>query len=129
KTRKNTISVSCRTLDSWVSSLGIDPQLIGFVKCDVQGWESNVLEGAQHVLGQHRHIVWQFEVSPKHLEAAGSSLQAFSARVGRHFERFIDVDGDDIADRSTASLEDSLQYLQADPDHYKFTDILAYNTH
>lgn len=57
------VIVRSLTLDSWIDYLALDRSLIAFIKCDVQGWESNVLAGAPRTL-QHRHIAWQLEVSP-----------------------------------------------------------------
>ncbi len=112
------------TLDDWIDSLGLDPSLIAFIKCDVQGWESKVLAGAPRTL-RHRHIAWQLEVSPKHLRHAGSSLHGFCRMVQRQFDRFIDLGGDGRRSRSTSDLRTSLDYLSG---HRRFTDILVYNT-
>jgi FkbM family methyltransferase len=117
------VTVPARTLDTWIDSLAIDPLRIAFVKCDVQGWEARVLEGARRTLG-YRHIAWQLEVSPKHLRHAGSSLSHFCVVVRRHFHRFIDL-GADRQNRPTSELEASLGYLGV---HRRFTDILVYNT-
>ena len=46
-----TIEVSCRTLDSIVSELKIEPD---FLKIDVEGFEHVVLAGANQVLGKFR---------------------------------------------------------------------------
>jgi FkbM family methyltransferase len=118
------VSVRSLTLDDWIDSLALDPSLIAFIKCDVQGWESNVLAGAPRTL-QHRHIAWQLEVSPKHLRHAGSSLYDFCRMVQQQFDRFIDLGGEGRRSRSTSDLPTSLDYLST---HRRFTDILVYNT-
>jgi len=116
--------VPCRTLDNWIDSIGVDPALVAFVKCDVQGWEPRVLEGARRTL-QQRHIAWELEVSPKHLRHAGSSLQDVCGLVRAHFDRFTDLRGHGRRDRPTSELEASLAYLVT---RRRFTDILVYNT-
>jgi FkbM family methyltransferase len=45
------IQVRCRTLDSVVEELGIEPD---FMKIDVEGFEHLVLAGGSRVLGKHR---------------------------------------------------------------------------
>ena len=118
------VIVRSLTLDDWIDSLALDPSLIAFIKCDVQGWESNVLAGAPRTL-RHRHIAWQLEVSPKHLRHAGSSLYDFCRMVQQQFDRFIDLGGEGRRSRSTSDLPTSLDYLSG---QRRFTDILVYNT-
>jgi FkbM family methyltransferase len=118
------VTVQSRTLDKWVESLGVDPALVAFVKCDVQGWEPHVLEGARRTLRQ-RHIAWALEVSPKHLSHAGSSLPDFCRLVRAHFSRFIDLHGHRRRDRPTSDLEATLDFQAT---RRRYTDILVYNT-
>ena len=42
----DTVPVSTMTLDSWVTSCGIEPALASLVKLNVQGWEGLALLGA-----------------------------------------------------------------------------------
>jgi FkbM family methyltransferase len=120
----DTITVRSRTLDTWIESLHIDPALIGFIKCDVQGWEPQVLLGAERTLG-HRHIAWEMEISPKHLREAGSSLTELCRIIAARFDRFIDNRGEGPRDRPTSELEASLGYLGQ---RRSYTDVLIYNT-
>jgi hypothetical protein len=60
------------------------------VKLDVQGWESRVLAGATRLLA-HSHIVWSLEVSPKHLEFAGTPVSRLVDQIARHFTHVIDL--------------------------------------
>jgi len=124
RARPNRAVVPSRSLDSWVDSLAIDLANVAFIKCDVQGWEVRVLEGASRVL-QQRHIVWQFEVSPKHLEKAGSSLSEFCAVVRSHFDHFINLSGQGPHIQPASQLETALASVGR---ARRFTDILAYNT-
>lgn len=118
-----TVAVPCRTLDAWIMSLGIDPHAIAFIKCDVQGWEPQVLAGAPDTLAK-RHIVWELEVSPKHLTEAGSSLAALCGLISRSFDRFIDLRASDMLARPTAEIETSLGDVAADR---RYTNLLVYN--
>ena len=83
-----------------------------------------MLEGASETLRQ-RHIVWQLEVSPRHLRAAGCSVDECCALIGRHFDRFIDAHGDSLEDQSTDALQASLGYLTTG--RRPFTDLPLYN--
>jgi len=123
ESRSNRLSVPSRRLDTWVNSLDIDAAAVSFIKCDVQGWELQVMAGAPLVLGQ-RHIVWQFEVSPKHLEKSGTTLAEFCDAVSAHFDCFIDLSGQGPRGRATTELKAALSDLG---EKRRFTDILAYN--
>jgi FkbM family methyltransferase len=118
------VIVPSRTLDSWVEGLGIEPALVAFVKCDVQGWETRVLKGASSLL-QQRQIVWQIEVSPKHLSEAGTSLRELCCTLRHSFDRFIDLEGYGQRGRPTSELETALDYLG---EERRFTDLLVYST-
>jgi FkbM family methyltransferase len=118
-----TITVPCWTLDTWISLMGIDPAAVAFIKCDVQGREPHVLRGAPQTLAQ-RHIVWQLEVSPKHLSACGSSLPEFCALVGTYFDCFIDLRSRASEGRPTSELQSAMTYLGTER---RGTDIIAYN--
>jgi FkbM family methyltransferase len=124
RARPNRVVVPVRRLDTWVETLGIEPATIAFIKCDVQGWELRVMEGASRMLLQ-RHIAWQFEVSPKHLENAGTSLAEFCDAIRRSFDCFIDLTGQGPRTRTTKELLVALGDLGR---VRRFTDILAYNT-
>lgn len=60
------IQVACRRLDSIAESLGIGK--IGFMKIDVEGFEPQVIAGAQATIGRHRpHMLFEY-----HPDIAGS---------------------------------------------------------
>ena len=111
-TRYETLQVSMVTMDDWIARLGIDPELVAFVKMDVQGSEVGVLTGAARLLAQ-RHIAWQIEIDPHLLQAAGSSAAELFVLVRRHFTHFIDLNSDAVGERvrPVAELPDALAYL------------------
>jgi FkbM family methyltransferase len=117
------MTVPCRTLDSWIASLGIDLDAIAYIKCDVQGWEPHVLAGAAAALAA-QHIVWEVEVSPKHLTEAGSSVRDLCELLRRHFSRHIDVGRSDARPRPISELEASLDDV---PQARRYTNLLVYN--
>lgn len=84
------VKVRCRTLDSWVTSLGIDLDLVTFIKCDTQGWEGGIFRGAGEVL-EKKHITWQIEFWPRGLAKAGVTLEEMYGMIQRHFTHFIDI--------------------------------------
>ncbi len=122
------IPVPCRTLDAWIASLGIDPYAITFIKCDVQGWEPQVLAGATATLAKP-HIAWELEVSPKHLAEAGSSVDEVCGLIVRHFGRFIDFRAPEVRPRPTAELAASLNDLAGQhlSGQRRYTNLLVYN--
>jgi FkbM family methyltransferase len=107
-----TIRVPCRRLDSWLSSRHVDLEAVSFIKVDVQGWETRVLQGAPGALAK-RHIAWQIEVEPQQLAAAGSSLSELLAIVEGHFAQFVDLhpEATGARMRPIADLASSLGYL------------------
>lgn len=58
------------TVDGEVERLGLTPSL---VKVDVEGWELDVLRGAEEVLGRHRPVLL-VSVHPDVLEQRGISV-------------------------------------------------------
>jgi FkbM family methyltransferase len=108
-TRHETIEVPMVTLDEWVDRLSVDPDLVVFIKMDVQGSEVAVLKGAARMLA-HRHIAWQIEVDPHLLQAGGSSVADLFAILQRHFTHFIDLSRDAVGPRvrEVGELPDAL---------------------
>ncbi len=86
-----TIEVDSFTLDAWCDRMGIDPELVVYVKVDVQGSEVSVLLGATRLLG-FPHIAWQIEVNPRLLLAAGTSVDALCDLCTTYFTHFVDLD-------------------------------------
>ncbi len=120
------VTVPMRTLDAWIAGLGVDPDLVTFVKMDVQGWEAHVFAGATGLLAR-RHVAWQVEVSPLLLGRAGTALPAFYATLRTHFNRFTDLNKEHPSPRgrSTDELEQALSYLTESS--REETDLLLFN--
>jgi FkbM family methyltransferase len=76
--------VRCATLDGWLDERGVELGAVTFVKVDTQGWDVRVLHGAPRLLAGRRSV-WQVEVSPSHMKAAGSTIEDLAALVVRHF--------------------------------------------
>ncbi len=114
------------TLDSWVRRLGIDLDLVTFVKVDVQGYEPYVLAGAAATLA-HRHVVWQMEISPSLLRQAGTEPADLYARLSSHFSHFTDLNKNASGGRGrpTRELADALGYIEGG--HHDQTDLVLFN--
>ena len=93
-TKASTIRVPTRRLDTWCQRLGPDLDRVRYVKCDTQGWEAHILAGAPDLLTR-RSIVWEMEICPGLLSAAGSTLEELCATLARHFHWFVDLRADD----------------------------------
>lgn len=122
----DSVDVDMLTLDDWVRRHAIPLPLVTFVKVDVQGLESQVLDGAREVLAA-RHIAWQLEVGLGTLRQAGVDAAQHLDRLRAHFTHFTDLNKDASGERGrpTAELRDALAYLEARPDGH--TDILLFN--
>ncbi|MEQ1730425.1 MAG: FkbM family methyltransferase [Vicinamibacterales bacterium] len=120
------VEVEMLTVDDWVRRHGIPLPLVTFVKVDVQGLESQVLDGARDVLAA-RHIAWQLEVGLGTLRQAGVDAARHLDRLREHFTHFTDLNKDAAGDRGrpTAELRDALAYLEDRPDGH--TDVLLFN--
>ena len=122
-----TIEVPCWRLDDWCERLGIDPDLVAYVKVDTQGWEVDVLRGAPGLLARP-HIAWQLEVSPALLAAAGSSAPDMYALCAEHFTHFVDLGklAEGRRARPTPELAEALAYLE---DGESQTDVILFRAH
>ena len=109
----DTIEVPCWRLDDWCERLGIDPDLITYVKVDTQGWELDVLRGAPGLLAR-QHIAWQLEISPTLLAAAGGSAVDMYRLCADHFSHFVDLGklAEGRRARPTRELGEALAYLE-----------------
>jgi FkbM family methyltransferase len=125
--RRDSVSVQTWTLDDWMVHYDVDAPSVSFVKVDTQGWESHVLAGATRLLASH-HIGWVLEVSPRHLEAAGTPLVQLIAQCQAHFTHVIDLRGEDSKMRvvPVAHLADALAYLGTSKDA-TYTNLLLYH--
>jgi FkbM family methyltransferase len=84
------VDVPVFTLDTWAARVGIDLELLTFVKVDAQGSEAHVLQGARDVLRQ-RQVVWELEVHPRLLKSRGCDRQDLLGALAEHFTHFIDL--------------------------------------
>ena len=118
------IEVPCWTLDEWCRRLSIDLDLVAYVKVDTQGWEEHVLRGAEQLLDRP-HIVWQLEVAPALLEAAGTVATELYEMCAARFSHFINLDkrieGPRV--RRIQEMRDALQYLREGDS----TDVVLFN--
>lgn len=119
-----TIDVDSFTLDAWCDRMGIDPELVVYVKVDVQGSEVSVLLGATRLLG-FPHIAWQIEVNPRLLLSAGTSADALCDLCATHFTHFVDLDKQARGPRArpTRELRASIERLAG---HAPQTDIILF---
>jgi len=80
--------VPCMTLDDWTTWCGVDAGDVDFVKCDVEGSEGHVLEGATELLAL-RNAVWQLEYAPHRLRGLGTTQAMLMDTVGHWFTHFV----------------------------------------
>jgi FkbM family methyltransferase len=125
--RRDSVPVQTWTLDGWIAARGIDVAALSLVKVDTQGWESHVLAGAAQLLAA-RHVAWVIEVSPRHLEAAGTPLSRLIEQCQASFTHAIDLRGEHGKARviTMAQLPEALAHLEAStPPSY--TNVLLYH--
>ena len=119
-----TVPVPCLTLDTWTAKLGADLARVSYVNCDTQGWEAHVLAGAPKLLAR-KDIVWELEICPPLLEAAGSSLDALCATVVPAFKWFVDLRSPDLTPRPIDALASAVRTSLAGPRNY--TNVILHN--
>jgi FkbM family methyltransferase len=121
--KRNTIRVSTMRVDTWAARLGADLDRVRYVKCDTQGWEAHILAGAPRLLAR-RSIVWEMEICPPLLDAAGSSLDDLCTTLIRHFDWFVDLRADDetLDRRPTVQLAASVRAAIAG--HRNYTNVI-----
>ena len=118
------IEVPMVTLDVWVSRLGIDLNLVSFVKVDIQGWEGHMFAGAAAVL-RCRHITWQVEYAPDMLRRAGTNPAVVLDVYRQHFSHFTDLNKDARGERGRpiAEVDSAVEYVREEGK----TDLLLFN--
>ena len=75
----DTVTVECLSLDEFVMERSLTSRRIGLLKCDVEGFECNVIEGARELLRRCRPLVF--------CEAQNTSF----ARYGKHSSDLIQL--------------------------------------
>ena len=117
--KRAAIRVPTLRLDTWSARLGADLDRVRYVKCDTQGWEAHIIAGAPGLLGR-RSIVWEIEICPPLLEAAGSDADELCATLTRHFEWFVDLRADDetLDRRPIGELAAAVRAAVAGPRNY-----------
>jgi FkbM family methyltransferase len=117
--------VPCRRLDTWIDLVAIDLDRVGYIKCDTQGWEAQILIGAPRVLAR-KHIVWELEICPGLLREAGSSVQEICAILAREFRWIVDLRGGRAGRRKRSEeLEGVIAGLEDAKRNY--ADVICYN--
>ena len=71
------VTVRCTTLDDYAALTGMDD--VAFIKCDVEGHELAVMQGAEHLLKRCSPVL---QVECHHREAAQGDLFAFLSGLG-----------------------------------------------
>lgn len=122
----DSVTVPMCTLDAWVARLGIDLDLVTFVKIDVQGWEGHVLAGAAETL-RRRHVAWQIEFKPELLRAAGTDPDTLCVLLCEYFTHFTDLNKSAAGGRGRpiADLTEAVRYVEASESGQ--TDVLLFN--
>jgi FkbM family methyltransferase len=115
--------VTTVTLDAWLERLAVCAADVTFVKVDTQGWDLHVLQGAGNLL-QLRRALWQIEVSPGMMKAAGSSMEDLCVLLQAHFTNVVVVGG---AARPRP-IADVAAVLESELGRRRFTNLLLMNT-
>lgn len=80
-------SIAVDTLDHYVSTHALEA--VHFVKCDVEGFEPEVLRGAEHVL-RHHQPVWLMEIEARHLARYGAGVdEVWETLRGAGYRAFV----------------------------------------
>jgi hypothetical protein len=87
--------VSCQTFDSWINK-NKDVN-VGFIKIDVQGFETEVLQGMQKFLKECNDVYIFIEWDEKHTTQSGSSLGELERLITSNgFEMIEHIYGDKL---------------------------------
>jgi FkbM family methyltransferase len=85
----STLSVPVVTLDAELATQGIDDVDVCIVKIDTEGFESNVLSGAQRLLETQPGPVWMVEVAGLGLRYGSNDSELLAMFRDRGYEAFI----------------------------------------
>ncbi len=123
---RKVVRVPCLTLDTWSRRLGADLERVTYIKCDTQGWEAHVLAGASRIL-KRKDIVWEMEICPGLLLAAGTTLDDLCRVLAGEFRWFCDLRaiGRGMATCSIADLESTVRAAVGRDRNY--TNVLLFN--
>jgi FkbM family methyltransferase len=121
-TGREGLEVPTIRLDTWIRRMGVNVEMVRFVKVDTQGHEAQVLDGAAGLLSR-AGVAWELEFSPRHLRQAGDGPEGLIERMQAAFTKFIDLNPDAPGKRvrPIAELGDALAYVDR-----SFTNVLAY---
>ena len=86
---RKVIDVSCMTLDSLVKQYLIDIDKVIAVKCDTQGSEGFIMEGAKVFL--QTKLPWIIEFSPYLFQRSGYDREKFIDMISDNFSEFIEL--------------------------------------
>jgi FkbM family methyltransferase len=116
--------VPCLTVDAWLEQMDVPVESVSFVKVDTQGWDPHAIAGAPRLLAR-KEVVWQIEVSPSMMLAAGYSVADLAALVAAHFTHVKEMDPTDGRGlRPATELPEMLAALQG---RRRFTNVILLN--
>ena len=114
-----TESVAMITLDELVDAKVPSEVAVNLVKCDTQGFEGGVVQGAHRLLARRRAF-WHMEFWPAGMERYGTDVDDFCTVIEEYFEHFVDTRLPEIEIRPATSLRSHVEDVRA----RKFTDVL-----
>jgi len=111
---RDTLSVPIVTLDSEVSTQGIDPAKVALVKVDTEGFEARVLIGAQQFLDANPGPVWLVELTGlgHRYGSSDSAIHAIFTQHGYHPFRYLAAENRVIPDVAPDSSQGNLIFAR-----------------
>ena len=95
----STETINVTTLDSFYSQTYQENEVVEYVKIDVEGFESHVIRGMEHVLSKKLVKAFEFEYGPAWYDGRTGEPQSLRATVDRLYEKdyacyfIVSVDG------------------------------------